>query len=241
MYAERHVILPRGIPEPPSLATKEVRDRLRRALRITSDQIVILYVGRLVREKGVFELIEAISVASGLDSRIICVMVGSEPAFDETINLHKLLMKNPNLQRCVQILPSCYPDKVWEYLSAADIFAFPSHEEGMPNSLLEAMVMRVPAIAFAIPPVLEIDDGTGSIALVPPLDSSLFAQSILRLATISTQRLQMAESGRAQIIDRFMVRKNMAEAFRRLTNLVEKRSRLGSAPEGFVVDCLQNK
>jgi glycosyltransferase involved in cell wall biosynthesis len=37
------------------------------------------------------------------------------------------------------------------------MFAFTSHHEGMPNSLLEAMAMGVPAIAFAIPPVVELE------------------------------------------------------------------------------------
>jgi len=42
-------------------------------------------------------------------------------------------------------------DVVWEYLSASDIFVFPSFHEGMPNSLLEAAWAGLPAVAFDIP------------------------------------------------------------------------------------------
>ena len=62
------------------------------------------------------------------------------PAFDETNSVQKKLDQTPNLKERVKLLPACSPDQTWEYLCAADIFAFPSQQrfEGMPNSLLEA-------------------------------------------------------------------------------------------------------
>ena len=115
--------------------------------------------------------------------------MGSHPAFDETIAVQKYLDKIPAVKERVRLLPACAQDKVWEYLCAADIFAFPStyKGEGMPNSLLEAMVMGLPAVAFAIPPVLEIEAGTRRThVLVPPLRlARLLAEAILRLAAQS--------------------------------------------------------
>jgi glycosyltransferase involved in cell wall biosynthesis len=111
-------------------------------------------------------------------------------------------------------------------LCAADIFAFPSHEgwEGMPNSLLEAMVMKVPAVAFAIQPILEIESGTGGIVIVPQLDSEQFSKEILRLAASSDERARIGEIGRAQVMERFTVRKNMAEAVERLKEVIQMRA-----------------
>ena len=58
----------------------------------------------------------------------------------------------------------------------------------MPNSLQEAMVMGVPAIAFDIRPVLELEAGTGALVHVPQLDTTLFAEAIIRLAASPKER-----------------------------------------------------
>jgi glycosyltransferase involved in cell wall biosynthesis len=229
MLKEKHLVLSRGIPEPPSLPKTETRNRVRSALGIIDNEILVLSVGGIVREKGVFELLEAISLAAARDARIRCVLLGSRPVFDETSSVQKLLDRTPILKDRVKLLPACVPDKVWEYLCAADIFAFPSYEEGMPNSLLEAMAMGLPAVAFAIPAALEIEAGTGSPVLVPPLDSALFAQAILHLAASPDERITIANRGRTQVLQRFMVRKNMAEAVRWLAQVVEKRNSARSA------------
>ena len=128
-----------------------------------------------------------------------------------------------HLRDRVLLLPACKPDRVWHYLCAADIFAFPSHEEGMPNSLLEAMIMGIPAIAFAIPPVREIEAGTGALITVPTLNTELFSEAILRLAASPAQRIYIGERGRSRVMDRFMVQKNMAEVVERLAHLVRQR------------------
>src|SRR6266511_967902 len=220
MPSNRHIVLPHGIPEPPSLKRSETRWRVRSALQIEDAHWMVLYVGRIVRPKGMFELLEAMSLAGPRDPRIICVMVGSYPAYDETSLLQKKLDQTPGLTGRVKLLPACKPDQVWEYLCAADLFAFPSHQEGMPNSLLEAMVMGVPSIAFAIPAALEIDPSGQGLVVVSPFDSASLAAAILRLADSSAERAQIAERGKAIVRDRFMVRKNMAEALRHLSQLV---------------------
>jgi glycosyltransferase involved in cell wall biosynthesis len=133
----------------------------------------------------------------------------------------------------VLIFPACNSDKIWEYLCAADIFAFASHNEGMPNSLLEAMGMGVPAIAFAIPAVLELEAGMGAPLLIPTFDSVLFAQAILRLAARPEDRACVGEKGRDRVMNRFMVKTNMGLALSRLAAVVQQRSAsvLGSDSE----------
>ncbi len=222
MPSERHLVLPRGIPMPPVLPKVETRNRLRSGWGITDDKVVVLYIGRILRAKGLSELLEAILLAASQDTRVTCVVVGSQPAFDETAAVQKKLDRTPGLRGRVKFLPACSPDQVWEYLCGADIFAFPSHREGSPNSLLEAMAMGVPAVAFAIPAVAEIEAGTGALLKVPPFDSTLFAQAILRLTASPGERLRIGERGRVQVMDRFMMRKNMAVAFRHLVRVVER-------------------
>jgi glycosyltransferase involved in cell wall biosynthesis len=228
MSPNRHVVLSRGIPAPPALPKLEVRKQIRAKWRITEDVLAVLYIGRIVRDKGMFELLDAISLAIARQKHLICVLVGSTPGFDESSSVRSRIERDPALREHVTILPACPPDKVWEYLCAADIFVFPSHQEGMPNSLLEALAMGLPAVAFAIPPVLEIEAGRNGLFLVPPFNSNLYSEAILQLAASSDRRVQMGERGRSEIMNRFMVKKNMALAVQHLTHVVEKQ-KLGRA------------
>jgi glycosyltransferase involved in cell wall biosynthesis len=222
----KHVVLSRGIPEPPSLPKTKTRNRLRSALGISDNEILVLSVGRILRRKGIFDLLEAVSLAATRDPRIRCVVLGSMPAFDETSSVQKVLDRSSILTDRVKLLPACIPDKVWEYLYAADIFAFPSHNEGMPNSLLEAMAVGLPAVAFAIPAVRVIEAGTEGLVVIPPFDAVLFAEAIVRLAASPNDRARIGEKGRVQVMERFMVRNSMAEALRRLSELVQRRRSL---------------
>lgn len=220
---DKYLVLPRGIEAPPLLLRTEIRSRIRKEWGITADQVIVLFLGRITRKKGLFELLEAVSLATTQDPRVICILIGSNPAFDETNVVQKKLSELSELKQRVKLVPACSPDKVWQYLCAADIFAFPSHEEGMPNSLLEALAMGVPAIAFAIPPVQEIEAGTGGLILIPPFDSVLFAKAILHLATSPTDRIRIGQAGRTRVMDNFMVRKNMAEALSHLSRITAVR------------------
>jgi glycosyltransferase involved in cell wall biosynthesis len=162
------------------------------------------------------ELLEALELAASRDFKIRCVLIGSKPGFDETSLVEKKLRERPWLRERVMLLPECSPDDVWGNLCAGDIFAFPSHHEGMPNSLLEAMAMGLPAVAFAIPPVREIDAGIEALVLVPPLDSKGLADAMLHLAASPDERAGLGEKGKQRVRERFMVKTNMAEAVRRV-------------------------
>ncbi len=223
MAPDRHIVLPRGIPEPPLPHWAEVRKRVRASWDVTDDQIIVLFTGRIVRAKGIGELLEALSLAVTRDPRVIGVIVGSNPAFDETITVQEKLDQTPIFRERIRFLPACRPDRIWEYLCGADIFAFPSHREGISNSLLEAMIMEIPAVTFAIPSSLEVDAGTGALVMVPPFDSTLFAEQILRLAASPQIRTQLGKRGSARVRERFLVKKNMAEALQWLAWVMEKR------------------
>jgi glycosyltransferase involved in cell wall biosynthesis len=221
MCADRHSVLPRGILDPPALPRAKTRERTRAELGVQDDQALVVSTGRIFREKGVFDLLKSLSLALAKSPAIVCRIIGSLPAFDETVAVQRQLDADPNLKGRVKLLPACNSDKIWEYLCAADIFAFTSHNEGMPNSLLEAMAMGVPAIAFAIPPVLELEGGTGALIGVAPFNSALFSEAILRLAVSPGERTHLGEAGRTRVMDRYMLRKNMAAALERLAASID--------------------
>jgi glycosyltransferase involved in cell wall biosynthesis len=91
----------------------------------------------------------------------------------------------------------------------------------MPNSLLEAMAMRLPAVAFGIPAVQEIDAGTGALCVVPPFDERHLADAILKLAASPGERQRLGEEGRRRVLDQFMVRNNVVSAADQVARLAE--------------------
>lgn len=218
---ERHIVLSRGILPPPVLQRAEVRRKARAALGIGEDEQLLLSIGRLTRPKGVFELVDAFALAATRRADLRGVIIGADPAFDDSEAVRRKLQSTGELAGRLSILPACPPDEIWEFLCAADVFAFTSHNEGMPNSLLEAMSMGIPAIAFAISPVKEIEAGTGGLVLVPPLDSERFAEEIVRLAADPGERARIGEIGRAQVFERFLIRRSMAAALARLSEISE--------------------
>lgn len=104
----------------------------------------LLYIGRVERDKGVFELIEALSILK-LNSRYSFKLniVGNGQHFNE---ISKLIFKH-GLSENVE-LHGVITDKesIKEFYSEADIFILPSHHEGFPRVLYEAMIFKVPII-----------------------------------------------------------------------------------------------
>jgi glycosyltransferase involved in cell wall biosynthesis len=219
MPAEKHVVLPHGIPLPPPIDRDRFRAQTRKEWGVEDGDLAVVYTGRLIESKGVFELLSAFAEALRTNSRLISILLGSSPDFDETSAIRERLDAQPDLAARVRILPSVHPDRVWEQLCGADIFAFPSHGEGMPNSLLEAMAMGVPAISFAIPAVLDIDIGRGVLRLVPPRDAGRLAEAILELSASESERRRLGELGHAEVIERFSIRRNVVAAAERLSRL----------------------
>jgi len=218
----RHVVLPRGVEMPPA-PSPEARRSMRAELGVRADQIMVLFVGRIVKAKGAFELIEAVELARRERREIVCVLVGAHAGFDDSAELRERLRRAPELAAHVQLLPACAPEKVWQYLNAADIFAFPSHREGMPNSLLEAMAAGLPALAYAIPPVLEIDHGLDALKLVLPANVSELARGLAELAQSPELRRRLGANGQARVLSGYQTQASLAEAARRLQALAGRR------------------
>ena len=226
-FSDRHVVLPRGV-EPARPRSADERRTVRAELNVGLNQLLVLFVGRIAKAKGVFELMEAVERVRREHPNIVCVFLGAHAGFDDSSELRDRLRRAPELAAHVRLLPGCPPDDVWRYLNAADIFAFPSHSEGMPNGLLEAMAFGLPALVYAIPPMLEIDNRLGALMAVPPHDVSALASALGELARSALLRRQIGKRGQARVQQNYLARVSMAEAVRRL-NALRKRAE-GPAP-----------
>ncbi len=216
--AARHRVLPRGIAAPPELDHSAARAQRRAELGVGATDLLVLSIGRLSREKGIYELLRACRVALAQNRALAFRLIGAAPSFDESKSVQREIAALDHGGR-VAALPACPPQTIWEYLCAADIFAFASHQEGMPNSLLEALAMALPAAAFAIPAVSEIDGGAGALRAVAPFDADAFAAALLELAASDEQRRALGARGRRRVLESFLIDHSMGEALAALTRL----------------------
>jgi glycosyltransferase involved in cell wall biosynthesis len=220
---DRHVVQARGVREPDAYPGVEVRGLVRSRLGVADDHILILYLGRIVRGKGLFELVDAFADCAGRRTNLVLLLVGSIPGFDHAAELQEKIRSVPAVDGRIQILPACGHDRIWDYFAAADIFAFPSFKEGMPNSLLEAMLAGLPAVAFSISSVQEITRFGKALLEVPAHDFRSFADALLKLADDPSLRKVLGEQGRAKTRQHFSATSNMRAVVDRISRVVMSR------------------
>ena len=168
----------------------------------------IVYIGRVAREKGLYETLQGLRLAHelGVDARLIIAGTGAE---------------EPRLRRYAQALgvaarvcfvgPVFGNDKV-KLLSGADVMVLPSYSEGLPYALLESMAAGVPVIATpvgAIPDV--VSDGIHGF-LVPPRDGKAIAESLAILAGDRDKLSWMSRACRRRVRAAFSIER-LAQEF----------------------------
>lgn len=189
------------------------RAALRASLGVAPETPVIVVIGRLVAEKGYPELFQAMTRVEGA----VLWVVGDRLPSDHAGSIDAAVAAvraDPGLSRRVQFLG--YRADVPEVLGAADIFTLPSHREGMPRSIIEAMLAGLPVVATDIRGSREevIDGATGF--LVPVNDPAALGVALGRLAGDPALRRRLGEGGRARAVDLYDEAKVIARQLTRL-------------------------
>lgn len=123
--------------------------------------------------------------------------------------------------------------RVW--LSALDVFCFPSVDEGMPNAVMEAAVAGVPVVGWASPFLEELLDGGRTAVLVAPGDLDAFETALRALLRAPARRQQLGETARRHVLDRFGIPRFVEGLTRVYDDLLEsgpRRAYRGSAVAG---------
>lgn len=175
----------------------QLRVRTREALGFGPHDLVVGFVGRLVRDKGVVELVEAFARWRGRDPhRRLLLVGGEEPTLDPLPDATRRALSHPAITRVG------FSSDVRRYLAAADIFALPSYREGLPNALLEAGAMGLPAVASDINGCNEVivDGVTG--CLVPAKQIEPLCDALERLSRPEA-RASMGDAARRRVVARY--------------------------------------
>jgi phosphatidylinositol alpha 1,6-mannosyltransferase len=160
----------------------------RREQGIGDDEVVVLFVGRTVREKGLSILADVDRRLTGRGVRYHLVVVGDGPDRDA------LELEAPS----ARLLGFLRGDALARAYASADVFLFPSETETLGNVTLEAMASGLPAVCADAPGSdhLVIDGVTGF--LVEPGNGEAFANRVLTLIADRALRAEMGEQARAR-------------------------------------------
>jgi glycosyltransferase involved in cell wall biosynthesis len=182
------------VPPPP-----EEVERLRSELGI-GERRVVLAVGRLSYEKGHADLLQALALlARRSGPKNWCtVLVGDGPERESLTRLSSELGLRDT------VIFAGYRSDVRAFYSLADLLALPSHTEGSPNVVLEAMAAGVPVVAMAVGGVPEILIHEQNGLLVPPGDVREMAAAIERLEGDEPLRSRLSAAGRECVDMRYL-------------------------------------
>lgn len=150
-------------------------DRFRPADKVNREKFPqLLFVGRLTQQKGLFYLLEAVAM---LDEPFTLTIVGDG---DQQSPLETKAAEL-GIGNRIHFAGWCSREDIINYYTTADVFVFPSLDEGMPNVVLEAMACGLPIIATNIPGCEELVSEGKNGYLVPPRDPASLAERLRQL------------------------------------------------------------
>lgn len=130
----------------PELISSEQKLSLRLSLNINVNDFVFIFVGRLVKDKGINELVEAFNNLNQENRETKLLLVGPLESDLDPLSIEtEKTISNNNSIICVG-----YQKDVRPYLSIANVLTFPSYREGFPNVVMQAGAMGLPSIVSDI-------------------------------------------------------------------------------------------
>jgi glycosyltransferase involved in cell wall biosynthesis len=166
-------------------------------LGMDPDVPIALFIGRLTADKGPDALIDAFGLLRQDRVGLQLLVLGDQDEEDST-RYRERLEASTTAVRVIDHVTDVRP-----YLAAADLLVLPTRREGMPNVVLEAAAMRVPAVTTTATGASDsvVDGKTG--ILVPPDDPRSLATAIRRLLVDPGLRQRMGESARTRAVRLF--------------------------------------
>ena len=183
----------------PKFFSKETVAQYRKEYNIGVSDFVFIFVGRLVGDKGINELISAFIKFDLPDTDIKLILVGNfEDELDPLrIDIVEEIKTNQN------IISVGFQEDIRPFLCLSDVMVFPSYREGFPNVVIQAGAMDVPCIVTDINGSNEIIvDGLNGF-IVPSRSVELLFDKMLFLFLNRTTVNDMSKSSRKLIADKF--------------------------------------
>lgn len=197
-----------------------IRAEIRQKYGIPADAVVIGFVGRIVRDKGIIELAQAWkSLRQEFPNAHLLLVGGFEPHDPIPAEIERQLKEDERTHMAGWLGAADIP----KLCLAMDVLALPSYREGFNTVLLEAAAMRLPVVASRVPGCIEgvVEEQTG--ALVPAYDPNALAAALKTYLNDADLRIRHGLAGRERVLREFRP-EDMSEAIYQeyVTLLAEK-------------------
>ena len=167
----------------------------RQSLGIPQEDFIFIFIGRLVSEKGINELVEAFNNLQAENQNISLLLVGPfekelDPLKEETFKTIQLHEK---------IFTTGYQEDVRPYLAVSNALTFPSYREGFPNVVMQAGAMNLPAIVSNINGCNEIIvEGINGV-IIPVKDTSALITAMKLFVENKNYTARLSSNARDEI------------------------------------------
>lgn len=175
------------------------KSKLKKELGILESDFVFVFVGRLVKDKGINELIQAFQDLSENFNDIKLLLVGDyeeelDPLLPETL---KIIKTNKN------IISTGWADDVRPYFSISNALTFPSYREGFPNVVMQSGAMEIVSIVTDINGCNEIIEDNVSGYIIPVKDKNALKNAMESTLLNKVKCYAMGKKSRLNIVENY--------------------------------------
>lgn len=200
------------------VCNKEARKHIRTEFGISEHDKVLVFIGRIEENKGVFELLESFKRLHLLHPDLHLMLVGHCPGS----NPLDMILPSSKLSERIHVVGKQPHGEISYYLSSADIFILPSYSEGLPMVVLEAMACSLPVIATRVGGIPEaVEEGKSGI-LIDKKNVDSLTDAIEYLITNGDMALRMGNYGHEVVKHKFSWGKSaegIINAYREIINV----------------------
>ncbi len=181
----------------------EQKSALKKQLNINEDDFVFIFVGRIVTDKGINELVSAFSVLQSQKGQVKLLLVGPleqdlNPLLPETLQ---------QIQSNANIISVGYQNDVRPYFAISNALVFPSYREGFPNVVMQAGAMNLPSIVTDINGCNEIIEEGKNGTIISVKNSGQLHQAMQKLVSNTEYLQNYKQNSRPLIVSRYQQNK----------------------------------
>jgi glycosyltransferase involved in cell wall biosynthesis len=174
---------------------KGLKVQIRGMLRVPDDAVVLGYVGRIVRDKGIEELVQSFVRLAIEHAHVYLLLVGPRESVDPVSAETKALIENHPRIRSVE-----FQTDERTFFCAMDILVHPSYREGLASSPLEGAAVQLPVITTRVPGCVDtvVNQATG--ILVEPRNLTGLLEGMRMYLADKEKRIEHGIDGRKRIL-----------------------------------------
>lgn len=180
-------------------AIRSVADDLKKRWNLAEENFIFLFIGRVVRDKGIEELVEAFIQLKYNFTGIKLLIVGP---YEQNLDPISETIKR-TIERDPDIIHEGFQQDIRPYLSLSHVLTFPSYREGFPNVPMQAGCFDLPSIVTDINGCNEIIEHENNGLIIPVKDTEALRLAMLSLMNDKALYSKLKRNARKMILERY--------------------------------------